>query len=427
MPVRHSLVLVCLLAACSPSRVPTSTPAAPQGPPSPTAFQPGTLDPPSEGRLSSMLLPTFTPYAASVLPVTTADAPAIVALSKKAVAEGSALNPLTGLVPSDPALLSRRPLVIKISNYPRDIRPQYGLNEADVVYEYYIEWANTRFIGVFYGNNASQIGPVRSGRYFDEHITRMYHGYYVFNYADPREYSYYLGTDLQPFMVVPGNTSCPPFFEHKVSSRISDSRHYEMYFDSTRFADCLARKSADNSPQVLRNGFFSAVPPADGVPVQRVFTHYSSCDYSYWQYDPAQRVYLRFQETSSSKDPSHLNDCKDKPETYSPLKDALTKKQVTADNVVVIYVSHTFSSQNEQDDEIYHINLVDSGKAYVFRDGVGLPAKWQRTDIDQPLFITTPSGTPIHLKPGRTFYQVIGVTSTDWSDHADWHFDFHTP
>lgn len=351
----------------------------------------------------------------------------MVAHGAKAAVQGPEVNPLTGVPASDEALLGRRPLVIKISNYPRDIRPQYGLNEADVVYEYYIEWANTRFIGVFYGNNASQIGPVRSGRYFDEHITRMYHAYYVFNYADPREYSYYLGTDLQPFMVVPGYTSCPPFFEHKVSSLISDSRHYEMYFDSSRFADCLTRKSADNSRQVLRNGFFSAVPPEVGAPVRRVFTHYSSCDYNYWEYDPAQGLYLRFQETSASKELSHLNDCKDKPETYAALKDALTKKQVSADNVVVIYVSHTFSSQNEQDDEIYHINLVDSGKAYVFRDGIGLPARWQRTDIDQPLMITTPSGTPIHLKPGRTFYQVIGVTSTDWSDHADWHFDFHTP
>jgi hypothetical protein len=92
---------------------------------------------------------------------------------------GLLLNPLTGLPAADPALLDRRPLAIKISNYPRDIRPQYGLNEADVVFEYYIEWGYTRFIGIFYGNDATQIGPVRSGRYFDEHITRMYQAYYV--------------------------------------------------------------------------------------------------------------------------------------------------------------------------------------------------------------------------------------------------------
>jgi hypothetical protein len=163
------------------------------------------------------------------------------------------------------------------------------------------------------------------------------------------------------------------------------------------------------------------------VPVKRIFTHYSQCDYNYWEYDPQTRRYLRYQETNPEKYVEHLNDCVDSPETYAPLTDALTRQQVASDNVIVIFVSHTFANQNEQDHEIYHINLVDSGKAFVFRDGVGIAARWMRTDIDQPLVLTTPSGMPIYLKPGRTFFQVIGETSTDWSDGVDWHFDFHTP
>ena len=338
-----------------------------------------------------------------------------------------ALNPLTGLTVADPALLERRPLAVKISNYPRDIRPQYGLNEADVVFEYYIEWGYTRFIGIFYGNDAAQIGPVRSGRYFDEHITRMYQAYYVFNYADPREYTYFLGGDLQEFMIVPGYGSCPPFFQHRVSSRIVDVRHYETYFDSTRFRECLARKSGDNTRPTLSSTFFSQDPPAVGTRVERIFTYYSRCDYNYWQYDAAAAAYLRFQEANASTDLRYINNCVDDPRDHSPLVDSVTGEQVYADNVVVIYVAHTFANGNEQDDEIYHIDLIDSGRAYVFRDGVGLPARWVRTDIDQPLLITTLSGEPLGLRPGRTFFQVLGETSEEWSDGADWHFDFHTP
>jgi hypothetical protein len=107
--------------------------------------------------------------------------------------------------------------------------------------------------------------------------------------------------------------------------------------------------------------------------------------------------------------------------------DELTLKQVATDNVVELFVSHTFMNLNEQQDEIYHINLVDSGNAFVFRDGLGYPARWMRTDIDQPLLITTLSGNPIYFKPGTTFYQVVGETTTDWSDGPNWHFDFHTP
>jgi hypothetical protein len=93
----------------------------------------------------------------------------------------------------------------------------------------------------------------------------------------------------------------------------------------------------------------------------------------------------------------------------------------------VLFVPHTFASQDEEDHEIYHIDLVDAGRAYVFRDGFGLPARWFRNDVDQPLQITTPTGDPLPLRPGRTFYQVIGQTSDSWSDGLRWHFDFHTP
>ncbi len=423
------MLVLLLVASCSPAGSAQAPAAAGvlQAIVSPTPFQPG------EGRLAVTApattagLATFTPYPTARPRGDPFQAPEVATPSEGEALSLSGTDPLTGLAPADPSLLDRRPLAIKISNYPRAIRPQYGLNEADVVFEYYIEWLNTRFIGIFYGNDAKQIGPVRSGRYFDEHITRMYHAYYVFNYADPREFNYFLGGDLQKFVVVPGYGECPPFFQHRVSPQIKDVAHYETYFDSTRFTDCLARKDGDNQRQDLHPSFFGAGVPAGGVPVERIFTHYSICDYNYWEYSAESGRYLRYQEVSKIQTPAHLEDCSDTPENYAPLTDALTNQQVATDNVVELFVSHTFANQNEQEDEIYHINLVDSGNAFVFRDGLAYPARWMRPDIEQPLLLTTPDGAPIYLKPGTSFYEVVGETSTDWSDGADWHFEFHTP
>jgi len=390
--------------------------------------------PPPDGlgaQVALQLVPTpvatKAPPSPSPSPHRTSRSPGAVKPTSTAVSS-DAINPLTGLPVPDAAALERRPLAIKISNYPRDIRPQYGLNEADVVFEYYIEWGYTRFIGIFYTNDATKIGPVRSGRYFDEHITRMYHAFYVFNFADPREYRYFLGGDLAKSMVVPGgNCSVPPFFTSRGSSVTGDASHYECYFDSTRFDEYLARKDVDNSRPNLRSTLFVTALPEGGVPVEKIFTYYSRCDYNYWEYDPGSSRYLRFQETSASKDERYINDCVDKPQTYEPLVDSVVDEQVFADNVVVIYASHTFANENEQSDEIYHIDLIDSGRAYVFRDGLGIPARWIRTDIDQPLVITTLQDDPLALHPGRTFFEVIGETSHDWSEGRDWHFDFHTP
>lgn len=420
------LLVLLLLPACAPVMGPAPHLLPSESGAFPTPFQPQVNAKQLEAQEPALAAPTFTPQPTILLQRATEPAQASVG-GADPLYTVQQVNPLTGLPASNPALLQRRPLAVKISNYPREIRPQYGLNLADVVFEYYIEWANTRFIAIFYGNDAKQIGPVRSGRYFDEHITRMYHSYYVFNYADPREFTYFLGGDLQPFMVVPGYGSCPPFFQYRVSPRIADVRHYETYFDSTRFGGCAAGRSAANVRQELRGSFFSPNVPSGESRVERIYTHYSRCDYNYWQYDPDTGGYRRFQEISADRSPEHIDDCSDSPETYAPLMDALTRQQVTADSIVEIYVSHTFANQSEQDDEIYHINLVDSGKAFVFRDGVGIAARWMRTDIDQPLLLTTPAGMPIYLKPGRTFFQVIGETSTDWSDGASWHFDFQTP
>ncbi len=325
------------------------------------------------------------------------------------------IDPLTGLPPADPSYLQRRPVAIKVANYPRYIRPQAGLTYADVVFEYYIEYLLTRFIAVYYGNNPNMIGPVRSGRYFDEHVVRMYHAFYVFQYADPREFQYFYSGGLRSFLLLQGFGTCPPFF----NSRRPVETYNNAYFDLTKLNDCASQLHLDNSPQNIRSGFFSATVPAGGYAVNRIYTDYSVDDYNYWQYDPASQRYLRYQEADDTRG--------GKPETYVPLMDYLNNRQVAADNVIVLFVSHTFLNEGEQQDEVYHINLIDSGQAFVFRNGEGFPARWFRSDIDQPLLITNLDGAPLDLKPGQTFFQIIGVTSTDWSDGAGWHFDFHTP
>jgi hypothetical protein len=408
-----------LLTSCASAPDPRAVSVV-QAIPTSTPFQPGVNSSPFNATQAlPAYIATFTPYPTVYIRGGSVVLPQVATPSGETGLSSVAIDPLTGQLPSDPALLNRRPMAIKISNYPREIRPQYGLTLADVVFEYYIEWGDTRFIGIFYGNNAKQVGPVRSGRYFDEHIVRMYHAYYVFNFADPREYKYFISGDLSSFVTTPGNTFCPPFYTFRVSDKIVDINHYETYFDTTKFSDCLAKKGKDNSPQSIRSSFFNLSVPPGGAIVSRIFNNYSVDDYDYWQYDPASGRYLRFQETADTRD--------NKPESYAPLMDALTNKQVAADNVVELFVSHTFANENEQQDEVYHINLVNSGNAFVFRDGVAFPARWNRTDLNQPLYLSNLDGSPIYLKPGVTFYQVTGETTSDWSSGLDWHFDFHTP
>jgi hypothetical protein len=328
----------------------------------------------------------------------------------------TSLNPLTGLPPSDLTLLERRPLAIKVANYPRYIRPQSGLTLADNIFEYYIEDGLTRFIAVFYGNDSEWVGPVRSGRYFDENIQRMYQAYLVFKFADPRELDHFKLSDFSEFLVVPTNGSCPPF-------RLMPNRNIEVYnnsyFNTLLWEECVLSEGLKNDRPYLRNGFFSDVVPQSDLSGMQMFTYYSVDSYNYWIYRPETQQYVRYQELADIRN--------DKPEKYDLMMDSVTALPVTASNIVFLLAPHTFANSYDEDDEVYQIDLTGSGEAYVFRDGVGMVARWYRTNKDQPLLLAGVNGAPIYLHPGITFYEVLGARSFVDQDAGEWHFHHEVP
>src|SRR4030095_8130043 len=98
-----------------------------------------------------------------------------------------------------------------------------------------------------------------------------------------------------------------------------------------------------------------------------------------------------------------------------------------AANVVMIFAYHSFANTFQAEDEVYHIDLTGMGEAYVFRDGIGIIARWSRPYANQPLVLTDANGLGIYLKPGVTFYEVIGSNSFVDQDAGEWHFHHTTP
>ena len=385
------------------------------GIPTPTPFQPAQTASDSlyaGAAPTPLALPTYTPP-----PIPWMESNLIPNADVTPVTLPPPINPLTGLPASDPALLNRRPMAIKVANYPRYVRPQSGLTLADQVFEYYIEGGLTRFIAVFYGNDSEWVGPVRSGRFFDENIARMYQAYLIFKFADPRVLTYFSTTDFADFLVVPTNGACPPF-------QLLDERRIEVYnnsyFNTVLWKDCVEKNNLRNDPPSIRSGLFDAnyIPPLD-LAGNLMYTYYSEYDYHYWVYVPETGEYARYQETTDTHD--------GKPEAFAPLVDRVNTTAVHASNVVMLFAYHTFANPFDEDDEVYHIDMTGSGEAYVFRDGMGVVARWSRPFANQPLSLTDTNGGTLYLKPGTTFYEVIGTNSYVDQDAGEWHFHHETP
>jgi len=360
-------------------------------------------------------LPSATARAVTVMPVTETPTPGqIVPILQYSLDLPKDTDPLTGLKPEQPELLNRRPVAVKISSFPRGIvRPvQSGLTHADLVYEYYIEDGLTRFIAVFYSQDAQRAGPVRSGRYFDEYIMRMYRSSLVFANADERVEKHLLESDLKPLLFLPRDDNCPPL------CRDTSIQGYNNVFVDT---SGVGPKLSDNSRQDLRASLFGALLYPMALPaINRIYTHYSIYSYNYWEYDPARRIYKRYSDTADATTFTQG-------EIYAPHIDNLTGEQLTADNIVELVVPHIFHNEFDREDQVFDITIDGSGDAYLFRDGRLLKTRWVRDKIDQPIKLEDENGQPVPMRQGITYYQVINPESSIAQSGDEMEFSFFTP
>ena len=69
------------------------------------------------------------------------------------------LNPLTGLPVTDHSLLQLPAVLLSVSHFPVEARPQAGLSFAPYVFEFYITEGATRFLATFYGEFPAPEAP----------------------------------------------------------------------------------------------------------------------------------------------------------------------------------------------------------------------------------------------------------------------------
>ena len=335
----------------------------------------------------------------------------------------SGINPLTGEFVSDPSILEHRPIAIKVCNYPRSVRPQSGLSFADHVYEYYLERGITRFIAIFYGQEAEKVGPVRSARLFDEHIFRMYESIFVFGNADDRIIDYFLtlGSEIIHRFILEHTAEkkivCRPGTLSRLCRDRSIASYNNLFANTAAISQDVSERGIDNQAPDLSGLRFDQKPQTGGDPATSISIDYSEFIYARWLYHQESGLYMRFQDNQDASSASERS--------YVPLIDHRTNQVISADNVIVLFVPHSFHTKTRTT-EIVQIELTGMGPAYLFRDGRVYPVYWVRPTQGILYFINS-NGEKAILRPGITFFQVIGESSTIEQGDEAWQFVFGIP
>jgi hypothetical protein len=328
------------------------------------------------------------------------------------------IDPLTGLQVSDPKLLERRPIAVKVNIVPRSSnRPPWGLSFADIVYDYYHNGGYSRFHAIFLGNNASLVGPIRSGRLLDYELVHMYQSIFAYGSADALINQRLLNSDFSDRVILEGNqVPCPPTTTDPLC-RYEPNTYDLLLGDTAAMSAHVTAKGVSNGRQNLDGMTFNPTVPVSGTIGTKVYVRYSGDNYTRWDYDAASGKYLRFQDNIFDTGQG---------EEYVPLIDRVNNQQVSASNVVVILARHEYYQQPPN--EIIDILLSGTGTAYAFRDGKMYQVVWNRPTINSVLSLTYADGTPFPYKPGTTWFQVVGVTTKATQESTGaWRFNFLLP
>jgi len=299
----------------------------------------------------------------------------------------------------------RRPLGVMIENH-KEARPQSGLTSADIIYEAVAEGGITRFLAIFYCQDAKYVGPVRSARIYFIDILSEYGRYPLYAHVgganapgpadalgEIRKLNWDSYNDLNQFGVpfpnfwrdyerLPGRVT-----EHTVYS--ATSKLWEYAKNKRNLTDLDDNNKRWDEEFIKWK--FKEDTREKGDLTKISFDFWSGkTDYSAdWEYDKATNSFKRFNGGEVHKDKN--ND-----------------KQLEVKNVVVVFMQESSANDGYEGGHLLY-KTVGEGKSIVFQDGKAIEGTWRRKDKTDRTKFYDQNGREIALNRGQIFIEILPV------------------
>ena len=312
---------------------------------------------------------------------------------------------LTGLPVAD-ATVNQRPVTGVMIENSTDARPQSGINQAGVVFEAIAEGGITRFLTLYQDSQPDYLGPVRSLRPyylqwcmgFDCSIAHV--GGSPEALQDVKTWG---AKDLDQFFnSVAYHRITTRYAPHNVYTSTAELNQLEAGkgFGASSYTG-FARKddqpyaapaAATTTPSTSKTKTTVKTPAETRTPASSIDFAISGFYYNaHFDYDAASNSYKRSQAGAP-----HMALNKDGSQT-----------QIQPKVVVAMVMQYGL----EADDHHSQYNVVGSGPATIFQDGVATAATWSKTDTKAPLTLKDAAGKDIALNRGQTWLTALSAAS----------------
>lgn len=292
-------------------------------------------------------------------------------------------SPLSGIYAEEDKV-DRRPLTVVFDNQ-FGARPQAGLIDAEIAYEFLAEGDITRYLGVFLINEPETIGPIRSARPYLVEKALEYDSYFV-----------HVGGSNQAFADIKNKKVADIDATRRGNDVFWRKNHKKMPHNLYSSYQAL-KKAADRSnfreePQF--DGFKfnpSFTPMEEGESANNIRIKYSKTNEASYTYDRKDQIYIR-----------HYNGTEH--------KDEITGQTLTATNIIIQQVAAKVI-----DDQLrLEMATVGEGSAKYISGGKAIDIRWKKGSYEGATKYYYETGEELILNPGKTWIQVVrnfnGVT-----------------
>lgn len=295
---------------------------------------------------------------------------------------------------------------IMVENH-KESRPQSGISSADVVYEVVAEGGITRFLTVFYCQDASFVGPIRSARIYFITLLQGYGNYPLYAHVggantegpadalgEIKDLGWGLYNDLNQFSV-------PfPYFWRDYERLPSVATEHTVYSSTSKLWDYAQSKrklsNVDEDGESWNETFSSWKFSDDEKPEKRgestqisfgFWTQFAD-DYAVvWNYDRETNMYRR---ENGGK----------------PQMDKNSGKQLESKNIIVVFSKESPANDGYEGGHILY-KLTGKGDALVFQNGNAIKATWNKKDEESAMKFYNENGKEVSIIRGQVFVEIL--------------------
>jgi hypothetical protein len=293
--------------------------------------------------------------------------------------------PLTGLPDKSGASFKRPAVTVKVNN--TDAAKQYGIDQADVVYEEVVEGGITRLAAIFNSHAPDRVGPVRSVRRTDQSIVWPIGG--IFAYSGGAQYAID-SINTAPVKQIDETGAGPMMFRAPGTIFNRGTAYLNAPMNLWAHVDQMFKAGGEPIPPPPLFRYRTAKAKFAGTPVQQFVVGFQGSDPAFattWDWDAKSGTWLRTKFGGPDIDANNV--------------------RLAAPNVVVMFVNYLNGGPGAEGAEA---ELTGTGKALVFTGGKEIVGTWSRPDKEKPAKFLSASGAVVRLTPGQTWVELPDVS-----------------